>query len=67
VHPKGEVEVIVLVQVGDAEQDVRVVVPGRVVGGQTWDSVSGLGGWFWEGGFGRVDGGCVPDRTVGRG
>jgi hypothetical protein len=21
----------------------------------------------WEGGFGRVDGECVPDRTVGRG
>jgi hypothetical protein len=35
VHPKGEVEVTVLVQVGDAEQAVIVVVPGRVVGGQT--------------------------------
>jgi hypothetical protein len=34
VHPKGEVEVTVLVQVGDAEQAVIVVVPGRVVGGQ---------------------------------
>jgi hypothetical protein len=34
VHPKGEVDVTVLVQVGDAEQAVIVVVPGRVAGGQ---------------------------------
>jgi hypothetical protein len=34
VHPKGEVDVIVLVQLGDLEQAVIVVVPGRVVGGQ---------------------------------
>jgi len=37
VQPKGAVEVMVLVHVGEAEQVVRVVVPGRVIGsvGQT--------------------------------
>lgn len=32
VQPKGAVEVMVLVQVGEGEQVVRVVVPGRVTG-----------------------------------
>jgi hypothetical protein len=32
VQPKGAVVVMVLVQVGDWEQVVRVVVPGRVTG-----------------------------------
>lgn len=32
VQPKGAVEVMVLVHVGEAEQVVRVVVPGRVIG-----------------------------------
>jgi hypothetical protein len=32
VQPKGAVVVIVLVQVGDTEQVVRVVVPGEVTG-----------------------------------
>jgi hypothetical protein len=38
VQPKGSVLVMVLVQVGDSEQVVRVVVPGEVDGlvGQIW-------------------------------
>lgn len=38
VQPKGSVLVMVLVQVGDSEQVVRVVVPGEVGGlvGQIW-------------------------------
>jgi len=32
VQPKGSVAVMVLVHVGEAEQVVRVVVPGRVIG-----------------------------------
>ena len=38
VQPKGSVVVMVLVQVGDCEQVVRVVVPGEVAGlvGQIW-------------------------------
>ena len=39
VQPKGAVEVMVLVHAGEAEQVVRVVVPGRVIGsvGQSCD------------------------------
>jgi hypothetical protein len=63
VHPKGEVEVTVLVQVGDAEQAVIFVVPGRVVGGQIWDGVSLIGDRLLI----LVGGGCVLYRSVDRG